>query len=130
MSEKNFLDKTPGVTVFKDGEVKMNNFGRFMEVDGAVSGLVDVPVSETERPVTMGYFSMTPSEGFDFEYTYLEIKVIIRGKFVISDEDGTKHVLEPGDVVVISPTTTVRFHGESDGHAFIVAHREAIPELM
>ena len=70
----------------------------------------------------------TATKGFDFKYDYLEIKAVISGKFILSDDQGNSFVAEAGDVVIINPGTTVTFDGESDGEAIYVAHR--LPEPL
>ncbi len=74
---------------------------------------------------------MQPStDSFDFEYEFLEIKVIVRGKIVVADQEGKKYVGEVGDVFIFNPGTVVTFLGESDGDAILTAHRAPFPLFM
>jgi uncharacterized cupin superfamily protein len=78
----------------------------------------------------MGYFSMQPSEDFEFTYTFLEVKTVIKGKIIVRDDQGIKYVAEAGDVLIFTPDTTVIFDGESNGDAIYTGHRLPEPLFM
>ncbi|SDJ21380.1 cupin domain-containing protein, partial [Alteribacillus bidgolensis] len=93
---------------------------------GLRSQIIDVPVCNNENAIQMGYFSMQPSEDFEYTYTFLEIKVVVNGTIVVRDDQGKKYVGEAGDVFIFTPETSVIFDGTSDGEAIYTAHR--LPE--
>lgn len=126
----NYLSKTAGVQVIKAGSVKMKDVSKMVNVAGLKSEIIDVPVTANKEALTVGFFTMEPGAGFEFTYEFLEYKVITKGKFVIRDEQGTKHVAEAGDVVLFTPNVTVFFEGESDGEAIYTKHIHADPAFM
>ncbi|MBM7570191.1 cupin domain-containing protein [Aquibacillus albus] len=130
MSEKvldyDYLSVKPGVQLIKKGTYQMVELDERLGIPGLKSQIIDVPVTDKKDAYQMGYFSMQPGEGFEFTYTYLEIKVIVSGKIIVRDDQGIKYVSEPGDVFVFTPETTVYFDGESDGSAVYTGHR--LPE--
>ena len=94
------------------------------------SQIIDVPVTSQQNALQLGYFSMQPGEEFEFTYTFLEVKSIIKGKIVVRDDQGKKYVAEVGDVLIFTPDTTVVFDGESDGEAIYTGHRLPEPLFM
>ncbi|WNS78014.1 cupin domain-containing protein [Domibacillus sp. DTU_2020_1001157_1_SI_ALB_TIR_016] len=129
-TEFNYLNEKPGVQLIKAGTYQKKELNSLLGISALKSQIIDVPVCTNERALSMGYFSMQPSEEFEFTYTYLEMKTVIKGKIVVRDERGTKFVAEAGDVLIFSPETTVVFDKESDGEAIYTAHRLPEPLFM
>jgi uncharacterized cupin superfamily protein len=125
-----YLNDQPGVKLIKAGTYKKKELNDILGIPNLESQIIDVPVCTDQHALQMGYFSMQPSEDFEFTYTYLEVKLVIRGKIIVRDAQGKKYVAEEGDVFVFCPTTTVIFDGESDGDAFYTAHRNPEPAFM
>ncbi|WP_311316163.1 cupin domain-containing protein [Domibacillus indicus] len=123
-----FLSQKPGVQLIKAGTYKKKELNDALNIPALKSQIIDVPITDKENAVQLGYFSMQPSEEFEFTYTYLEIKVVIKGKIIVRDDQGTRYVAEAGDVLVFTPDTTVIFDKESDGEAIYTGHR--LPEPM
>ncbi|MFD4932573.1 hypothetical protein ACFWMS_27685, partial [Peribacillus butanolivorans] len=67
---------------------------------------------------------------FEFTYTFLEVKTVIKGKIIVRDDQGIKYVAEVGDVLIFTPDTTVIFDGESNGDAIYTGHRLPEPLFM
>lgn len=128
--EYNYLSQEPGIQLIKAGTYAKKELNDVLGIPALKSQIIDVPVCSKENALSMGYFSMQPSEDFEFTYTYLEVKVIIKGKIVIRDLSGTKYVAEVGDVLVFTPETTVIFDKESDGEAIYTGHRLPEPSFM
>ncbi|MCH6269455.1 cupin domain-containing protein [Neobacillus citreus] len=137
MSEKtatktdyNYLSQKPGVQLIKAGTFKKIELNNVLGIPAVKSQIIDVPVTSKENALQLGYFSMQPGEEFEFTYTFLEVKTVIKGKFVIRDDQGKKYVAEAGDVIIFTPDTTVVFDGESDGEAIYSGHRLPEPLFM
>ncbi|SMQ86715.1 Ethanolamine utilisation protein EutQ [Bacillus sp. OV166] len=138
MSEKtvtktdyNFLSQKPGIQLIKAGTYEKKELNAVLGNPALKSQIIDVPVTDRENAVSLGYYSMQKAtDSFDFMYEFLEIKVIVRGKIVVSDQQGNKYVGEVGDVFIFNPGTLVTFEGESDGDAIYTAHRLPEPLFM
>ena len=126
----NYLSEKPGVQLIKAGTYQKKELNGLLQVPALKSQIIDVPVSAKENAIQLGYFSMQPSEDFEFTYTFLEVKVVINGKIIVRDDRGEKYVGEAGDVFIFTPETTVIFDGESDGDAIYTGHRLPEPLFM
>jgi ethanolamine utilization protein EutQ (cupin superfamily) len=58
-----------------------------------------------------------------YEYTYHEMKIIVDGEFVISDETGQKVTGRKGDVFYFPKGSKITFETESFGVGFFVGQR-------
>jgi ethanolamine utilization protein EutQ (cupin superfamily) len=138
MSEKtvaktdyNYLSTKPGIQLIKAGTYEKKELNSVLGNPALKSQIIDVPVTDRENSVSLGYYSMQKAtDSFDFMYEFLEIKVIVRGTIVVSDQQGNKYVGEVGDVFIFNPGTLVTFEGESDGDAIYTAHRLPEPLFM
>ena len=129
-TEYNYLSQKPGVQLIKAGTYKKIELNDVLGIPAVKSQIIDVPVSSQQNGLQLGYFSMQPGEEFEFTYTFLEVKTIIKGKIVVRDDQGKKYVAEVGDVFIFTPDTTVVFDGESDGEAIYTGHRLPEPLFM
>lgn len=129
-TEFNYLSEKPGVQLLKAGTYVKKELNGLLGIPALKSQIIDVPVTSKENALSLGYFSMHPSEDFEFTYTYLEVKVVINGKIVVRDDQGVKYVAEAGDVLIFTPETTVIFDKESDGDAIYTGHRLPEPSFM
>ncbi len=124
-TNQNYLSQAPGIQVFKAADLDKKfpklDIAAIISQPGVNSQIVDVPVTGTPNPLTIGFFSMQPGESFDFLYEFLEYKVITKGKFVLR-VDGVRYDVEAGDVVLFTPNVLVTFDGESDGEAIYTKH--------
>ncbi len=126
-----YLAKGPGIQLIKAGTYGKKELSEVLGNPALRSQIIDVPVTDQQNAVQLGYYSMQPAtDNFDFLYEFLEIKVVIRGKIVVKDQEGNKYVGEAGDVFIFTPGTVVTFLAESDGDAFITAHRAPEPLFM
>ncbi|KAB8137458.1 DUF861 domain-containing protein [Gracilibacillus oryzae] len=134
MSEKvidyQYLSVKPGVQLIKKGTYPMVELDQKLGIPGLKSQIIDVPVTDKKDAYQLGYFAMQPGEGFEFTYTYLEIKVVVSGSITVHDDQGVKYTAEVGDVFIFTPDTTVYFDGESDGSAVYTGHRMPEPDFM
>ncbi|OKL35534.1 hypothetical protein [Domibacillus mangrovi] len=133
-TNQNQLSQKPGIQIFKAADLDKLfpklDVGTIINQPGVNSKIVDVPVNTASNPLTIGFFSMSPGESFDFLYDVVEYKVVTKGKFVIRDKEGNRYVAEAGDVILFSPDFPVVFDGESDGEAIYTKHAAALPAFM
>ncbi|MDT8861349.1 hypothetical protein N0O92_14005 [Alkalihalobacillus sp. MEB130] len=125
-----YLSQEPGVQLIKAGTYAPKELDEVLGIPGLKSQIIDVPICSNENALSMGYFSMQPSEDFLFTYTYLEVKVVLNGQIIVSDDKGVKYVAEAGDVLIFTPDTEVTFHKESNGNAIYTGHRLPEPDFM
>ena len=125
-----YLSQKPGIQLIKAGTYQMKELNRALDIPALQSQIIDVPVTSKENALQLGYFSMKPSEDFEFTYTFLEMKVVLKGKIIVRDEQDKKYVAEAGDVLIFTPDTTVIFDKESDGEAIYSAHRLPEPAFL
>ncbi|WP_216595584.1 hypothetical protein [Myxosarcina sp. GI1] len=124
------LSVKPGIQLIKAGTPKTVEVGPKVALPDHKSQIIDIPISEASRPLSLGRFAMQPSIDFPFLYEYLEVKVILKGKICVKDEQGVKYEATPGDVYVFTPQTEVTFLAESDGEAVYAGHREPEPLFL
>jgi ethanolamine utilization protein EutQ (cupin superfamily) len=124
------LAQKPGIQLIKFGTPNMVDLEKTYRRPGLKSAIIDVPISASERPLTMGRFEMRPSVDFPFFYEYLEVKTIVSGKIVVKDEDGVRYEAYPGDVFVFTPPHLVTFLAETDGAAVYLGHRGPEPSFL
>jgi quercetin dioxygenase-like cupin family protein len=126
----NYLSKGPGIQVIKAGTFQMKELNEQLGIPGLRSQIIDVPLTSKENALSMGYFAMQPGEEFGFEFEFLEVNFVIKGKFVLRDLQGNKYLAEAGDVFIFTPNVPMVFDGESDGEVFYIAHRLPEPSFM
>lgn len=124
--EFSFISQKPGIQLLKKGTPSMKEVNAIIGMPSVKSQIMDIPVTDKVDAFSMGRFAMQPSEDWEFEYTFLEVKTIISGKIIVRDEEGQRYVAEVGDALLFTPNTKVIFDGESDGEAIYVGHR--LPE--
>ena len=125
-----FIAAKPGVQVLKAGTPKTIEVAPLVELPDHKSQIIDLPISEASKPLSLGRFAMQPSIDFPFLYEYLEVKVILKGKICVKDEQGVKYEAKPGDIYIFTPQTEVTFLAESDGEAVYAGHREPEPLFL
>jgi ethanolamine utilization protein EutQ (cupin superfamily) len=137
MSEKtltqgqlNYLDAKPGIQLIKAGTYSLNELSVLRGTPELKGQILDVPITDKKEVLTMGYYALQPSVDYSAEFTFIEIKVVTKGKMVVRDVEGNKYVGEVGDVLIFSPKTTVIFDGESDGEVIYFKNVEANPTYL
>ncbi|WP_339226166.1 hypothetical protein NSQ77_11700 [Oceanobacillus sp. FSL K6-2867] len=125
-----YLSQKPGLQLIEDGSYEKKELNAELGIPEVRSQIIEAPLTTNNDALTLGFFSMQKADkGFDYYYDYLEVKTVVRGKFVVSDEQGNSFVATEGDVVIINPGTRVFFSEESDGDAVFLAHRLPEPSL-
>ncbi|PYH71069.1 cupin domain-containing protein [Aspergillus vadensis CBS 113365] len=88
--------------------------------------LGDVDSSDSynpENPISAGFYRLEKGTPLVYEYTFDEMKIILEGKFEISDETGQKVEAFPGDVFHFPKGSKVTFTTPSYGLAFFTGQR-------
>ena len=124
------LSTKPGIQLIKAGTPETIEVAPLVELPDHKSQIIDLPISEASKPLALGRFAMQPSIDFPFLYEYLEVKVILKGKICVQDEQGVKYEATPGDVYIFTPQTEVTFLAESDGEAVYAGHRAPEPLFL
>lgn len=77
----------------------------------------DVPKDEQ---MTAGFYKVIPGEPLVYTYPYDEVKIVleVKGKFIVSDEEGTTIDAKPGDFLYFKKGTTITFSVEGDEDAY------------
>lgn len=122
-----FVSVEPGVQVLKAGKMHMVDLASCLNVPGLRSQIIEFPITDEQKPLTVGRFAMQKSADLPFDYEFLELKIVLSGSFLIKDDRGTVHQASQGDVVVFTPPTSVVFVGESEGEAVYIGHRSQEP---
>ncbi|PYH91915.1 hypothetical protein BO71DRAFT_432409 [Aspergillus ellipticus CBS 707.79] len=92
--------------------------------DNAFLGDVDSSDSyNPDKPISAGFYRLEKGTALVYEYTYDEMKIILEGKFEISDETDQKVTATPGDVFHFPKGTKVTFTTPSYGLAFYTGQR-------
>ena len=96
-----------------------------MNVDNVNAWLGDVFSSEdADKTITCGFFRMESSDApLDYDYHYEEMKLIVDGEFVITDETGAQHHAKKGDVFYFRKGSKIRFETPSYGVGFFCGQR-------
>jgi len=96
-----------------------------MEVEGSNAFLTDLIVSEDpEKTIVGGFFKMEKSDQpLVYEYTYHEMKIIVEGEMIISDETGLEVHARVGDVFHFPKGSVITFQSPSSGLGFFCGQR-------
>ncbi|MCY0963930.1 cupin domain-containing protein [Parathalassolituus penaei] len=96
-----------------------------MNRPGANAWLGDVSAShDDDKPIVSGFFRMEKSEvPLVYYYHYHEMKVIVEGEMIISDETGQEVHAKVGDVFYFEKGSTITFNSPSYGIGFFCGQR-------
>jgi ethanolamine utilization protein EutQ (cupin superfamily) len=86
-----------------------------MNVAATQAFLADVHISnDNAKPITCGFFRMERGPALVQDYNYEEMKVIVEGEMIISDETGQSVEARPGDVFYFANGSRITFAVECD----------------
>jgi ethanolamine utilization protein EutQ (cupin superfamily) len=95
-----------------------------MDTGEVAAFLEDFAISEdADKPITAGLFRLERGEPLTYTYTYHEMKLIVDGTFVISDESGQEIVATAGDLFYFSKGSTITFSTPDYGLGFFCGQR-------
>ena len=96
-----------------------------MEVEGCSAFLDDLLVSDdADKRICSGFFRLEHSTPLEYEYTYHEMKIIVEGEMIISDETGASVHAKPGDIFYFRKGSKIRFDTPSYGIGFFCGQRQ------
>lgn len=79
--------------------------------------------TDAEKPVACGFYRLEKGTPLVYTYTYHEMKIIVEGEFIISDETGQEVTAGPGDVFYFPKGSVITFKTNSYGLAFYTGQR-------
>ena len=125
------LNAAAGIYLIKAGSVQLNELSEIKAMAELRGQILDIPLfGSVDKPLTLGYFALQPSVDYEAMFTFLEVKIVTKGKMVVRDKDNQKFVAEVGDVLVFMPDTLVIFDGESDGEAVYFKNTAAVDSYL
>jgi len=97
-----------------------------MEKPGINAFLGDISVSDDpDKTIVSGFYRMEKSdEPLLYEYTYHEMKIIVEGEMVISDEAGNEVYATVGDVFYFPKGSVITFQSPTYGVGFFCGQRK------
>ncbi len=96
-----------------------------MNQPGSNAFLDDVIAStDPEKTIVAGFFRMEKSDKpLEYYYHYHEMKIIVEGEMLISDEAGNQVHARVGDVLYFEKGSTISFQSPSMGLGFFCGQR-------
>jgi ethanolamine utilization protein EutQ (cupin superfamily) len=96
-----------------------------MNVPNTAAFLADIHVSnDSEKPITCGFFRMEHGKALIYDYSYEEMKIIVEGEMIITDENGRRAHVFPGDVLYFAKGSRIQFESPSYGIGFFCGQRK------
>ena len=99
-----------------------------MGVEGVTATLGDTVISDSkDKTLCGGFFHLNKSDKpLVYTYDYEEMKIIVAGEFIISDESGQKVHAHVGDVFFFADGETITFETPTRGTGFFVGQRKPL----
>lgn len=99
-----------------------------MNVPGSQAFIGDAHANPGGAEICSGFFELFHSEPLVYEYTYDEMKLVIEGEFILTDQ-ATGQVVhaKPMDVLFFAKGTTVIFETPDRALGFYTGHRNFAP---
>lgn len=99
-----------------------------MDEPGTIAAIGDALHNPEGSVMSAGFFELKNSEPLIYTYTYDEMKVVIQGEFILTDQTTgeTTHAKER-DVLFFPKGTTVKFETPDYGLGFFVGDRTFAP---
>lgn len=96
-----------------------------MEVENCDAFLADFLVSEDEeKRIVSGFFRIEKSIPLEYEYHYHEMKIIVEGEMIITDETGQQVHAKAGDIFYFTKGSKITFDTPSYGIGFFCGQRQ------
>ena len=88
------LNAAAGIYLIKAGSVQLNELSEIKAMAELRGQILDIPLfGSVDKPLTLGYFALQPSVDYEAMFTFLEVKIVTKGKMVVRDKDNQKFVL-------------------------------------
>lgn len=99
-----------------------------MGVEGVNATFGDTVISDSkDKTIVGGFFHLNNSDKpLVYTYDYEEMKIIVAGEFIISDESGQKVHAHVGDVLYFGNGETITFETPTKGTGFFVGQRQPL----
>jgi uncharacterized cupin superfamily protein len=78
---------------------------------------------DKDKPISSGFFRLTKGVPLVYTYTYHEMKIIVDGSFIITDECGNRAEAKPGDTFYFQKGAVITFETDDFGLAFYCGQR-------
>ncbi|GAA2549565.1 ethanolamine utilization protein EutQ (cupin superfamily) [Neomicrococcus aestuarii] len=99
-----------------------------MQVPGCEAFIGDSLANPEGSAISSGFFELKASEPLIYEYTYDEMKVVIQGEFILTDQaTGEVTHAKERDVLFFPKGTTVKFETTDYALGFYTGHRSFAP---
>ncbi|MFK0002689.1 cupin domain-containing protein [Paenarthrobacter sp. NPDC090522] len=118
------LSKAGAIYKVEDGHAGLPS----MNLPGSEAAIGDSLHNPDGSVMSAGFFELKASEPVVYTYTYDEMKVVVQGEFIVTDESTgeTTHAKER-DVLFFPKGTTVKFETPDCGLGFFVGDRTFAP---
>ena len=99
-----------------------------MGIEGVNATFGDTVISDSkDKTLCGGFFHLNKSDKpLVYTYDYEEMKVVVDGEFIITDESGKKVNAKVGDVLYFANGETITFETPSKGVGFFVGQRNPL----
>jgi ethanolamine utilization protein EutQ len=99
-----------------------------MNVPGSEAFIGDALENPGGAEICSGFFELFHSEPLVYEYTYDEMKLVLEGEFILTDQATGEIVhAKPMDVLFFAKGTTVIFETPDRALGFYTGHRNFAP---
>jgi len=95
-----------------------------MGVPDTKAYLDDLLISEdADKCIVSGFFRLEKSKPLEYEYNYHEMKIIVEGEMIITDETGNSVHAKAGDIFYFPKGSRIIFDTPSYGLGFFCGQR-------
>ncbi|MET3175741.1 UNVERIFIED_ORG: ethanolamine utilization protein EutQ [Arthrobacter sp. UYCu721] len=99
-----------------------------MNEPGCDAGIGDALSNPAGSVMSAGFFELKASEPLVYKYTYDEMKVVVQGEFILTDQStGEVTRAKERDVLFFPKGTTVKFETLDYALGFFTGHRSFAP---
>lgn len=99
-----------------------------MDAPGSEAFIADSLSNPEGSAISCGFFELKASEPLVYEYTYDEMKVVIQGEFILTDQaTGEVTRAKERDILFFPKGTTVKFETPDYALGFYTGHRSFAP---
>ncbi|WP_018600443.1 cupin domain-containing protein [Mycobacterium sp. 155] len=99
-----------------------------MDEAGVVAAIGDALHNPEGSVMCAGFFELKKSEPLVYTYTYDEMKIVVKGEFILTDQDtGEVTHAKERDVLFFPKGTTVKFETPEYGLGFFAGDRTFAP---
>lgn len=118
------LTKTGAIHKVENGYIGLPS----MNLAGSIAAIGDSLANPEGSVMSAGFFELKASAPAVYTYTYDEMKVVIQGEFILTDQT-TGHVThaKERDVLFFPKGTTVKFETPDYALGFFTGHRSFAP---